>query len=93
MSVNLLIAIQFILMFWMLYYSLRNEVMTYIKPPLRVICVVLSLIPIWGVVLFVGAITCIYNDFKNAKKNNKQIFRNNFFNRSLFGEDVCYKNN
>lgn len=88
--INILCLTQFFLVFLLFIFSLRNNVMSSIKLPQRFICVIISLVPIWGILLFVGGIAVIYINVKNAKQSNKKILRNNPFNRFFFGKNICF---
>lgn len=87
---TLLSIIQFGLVLLLFIYSLRNNVLNDLSYPVRYLFLIISLVPIWGVVLFVLGIYFIYHDVQIAKLKKKKILINNAFNRLLFGKDVCF---
>lgn len=88
---SILIFVQFLLVISLYIISKRNYVMNSIPLWLKNLSIILSLVPIWGVVLFIGGCACLHNDIRKAKKTNKSIFRNSWINRILFGEKLCIK--
>ena len=70
-------------------YSLRNNVLKELSYSVRYVFLIISLVPIWGTVLFVMGIYFISQDIKIAKFKKEKILKNTFFNRFLFGKDIC----
>lgn len=87
---TLLSITQFGLVLLLFIYSLRNNVLIDLSYPIRYLFLIISLVPTWGVVLFVLGIYFIYRDIQVAKLKKKKILKNNAFNRLLFGKDVCF---
>lgn len=82
--------IPFFIMLGFFIMSLRNDVFVETKFSYRIIALLCSLVPLWGVVLNIGVIIYFYNELKKANENNR-IFRNSWINIFLFGEDKCKK--
>ena len=82
--------IQFLCVLLLFIYSLRNQVLKELSFTLRYVLVLISLVPIWGTVLFVMGVYVICQDIQIAKFKKEKILKNNLFNRFLFGKDVCF---
>lgn len=81
--------IQFLCVLLLFVYSLRNNVLKELSYSVRYVFLIISLVPIWGTVLFVMGIYFISQDIKIAKFKKEKILKNTFFNRFLFGKDIC----
>ena len=86
---TLLSIIQFLLVLLLFIYSLNNKVLKELSYPIRYLLLIISLVPIWGTVLFVMGIYSISQDIRRAKFKKEKILKNTFFNRFLFGKDIC----
>lgn len=86
---TLLSIIQFLLVLLLFIYSLNNKVLKELSYPIRYLLLIISLVPIWGTVLFVMGIYFISQDIRIAKFKKEKILKNTFFNRFLFGKDIC----
>lgn len=79
---TLFIGIPFIIIMFFFIMTLRNIVFHDISLPIRFVLLACSLIPIWGVVLCVGAFCKFYTDLKDGKI----LMRRNKINSFLYKE-------
>lgn len=86
---TLFIGIPFLIVLIYFIISLRNNVFVELELWHKAAIVLMSLVPIWGIIISLGATVYFINDVRNANSENR-IFRPSWINILLFGKDKCY---